>query len=178
MDATLLDAISAAGGIVSDKADLYMAYVSRNKQILPVNLKRLLDFGDMSQNMVMEDGDIIYIPNIEEKKYYVLGEVAKPGVVYYKDPVDIIEAIAQSGGFLITAQRKQVAVVRGDIRSPQIYEINLLAMMEGKSFSRFTLQKGDIVYVPTTYIADWNNFLNQLFPTFQGIVFLDLLRRQ
>jgi len=177
MDTTLLDALSIANGVQTEKADLYMAYVARNKQILPVNLKRLLDFGDMSQNMVMEDGDIVYVPNIDEKKYYVLGEVAKPGVVYFKDPVDIIEAIAQGGGFLTTGQREQVVVVRGDLRSPQLYSIDMLAMMEGRSFARFTLQKGDIVYVPRTLIADWNVFITQLFPTFQGIVLVDVLRR-
>jgi polysaccharide biosynthesis/export protein len=142
-----------------------MAYVARSKQIIPVSLKRLLDFGDMSQNMLMEDGDIVYIPNIDEKKYYVLGEVEKPGVVFYKDPVDVVEAIALGGGFKISAQRSQVVVVRGDLRSPQIYEIDMLAMLEGKSFERFPLQKGDIVYIPRTLIADWNVFISQLVPS-------------
>jgi protein involved in polysaccharide export with SLBB domain len=79
--------------------------------------------------------------------------------------VDVVEAIAQGGGFQISAQRKQVVVVRGDLRSPQIYEVNMLAMMEGKTFERFPLQKGDIVYIPRTYIADWNVFITQLLPT-------------
>ena len=165
METTLVDAISLAKGIKKDTADLYTAYVARKKQIIPVNLKRMLDFGDMSQNFFMEDGDIVYVPNAEEKKYFVLGEVSKPGVVYYRDPVDVIEAIAQSGGFLTSAQRKQVVVVRGDLRSPQIYEVNLLAMLEGKSFERFPLQRGDVVYVPRTYIADWNVFITQILPT-------------
>jgi polysaccharide export outer membrane protein len=165
METTLLDALSIAKGVKKDTADLYTAYVARNKQIIPVNLKRMLDFGDMSQNLFMEDGDILYVPNSDEKKYFVLGEVPKPGVVYYRDPVDVIEAVAQGGGFLVSAQRKQVVVVRGDLRSPQIYEVNILAMMEGRTFERFPLQKGDIVYIPRTYIADWNVFINQLIPT-------------
>jgi protein involved in polysaccharide export with SLBB domain len=165
METTLVDALSIAKGIKKESADLYAAYVARNKQIIPVNLKRVLDFGDMSQNMFLEDGDIVYVPNSDEKKYFVLGEVFKPGVVYFRDPVDVVEAIAQGGGFQISAQRKQVVVVRGDLRSPQIYEVNMLAMMEGKSFERFPLQKGDIVYIPRTYIADWNVFISQLLPT-------------
>jgi protein involved in polysaccharide export with SLBB domain len=165
MDTTFLDALSLAGGVNRESADLYTAYVARHKQIIPVSLKRLLDFGDMSQNFFVEDKDIIYVPNNDEKKYYLLGEVAKPGVMLYKDPVDVIEAVAQGGGFLTTAQRKQVVVVRGDLRSPQIFEINMLALLEGKSFDRFVLQKGDIVYVPRTLIADWNVFVSQLVPT-------------
>ena len=165
METTVVDALSIAKGVKKESADLYTAYVARNKQIIPVNLKRMLDFGDMSQNLFMEDGDILYVPNSDEKKYLVLGEVTKPGVVYYRDPVDVIEAVAQVGGFLVSAQRKQVVVVRGDLRSPQIYEINMLAMMEGRNFERFPLQKGDIVYIPRTYIADWNVFINHLIPT-------------
>ncbi|MGB9698517.1 MAG: polysaccharide biosynthesis/export family protein [Thermodesulfobacteriota bacterium] len=176
LDTTLLDALSIAKGINKDSADLYMAYVARHRKILPVNLKRLLDFGDMNQNMILEDGDIVYIPNINEKKFYVLGEVAKPGVIYFTDPMDIVEALAQAGGFLSTARRSQVVVVRGDIRQPQIYEINLLSLMEGKSLERFTLQKGDIVYIPRTAIADWNVFLSQILPTLQAVDIIDVIR--
>jgi polysaccharide biosynthesis/export protein len=177
LDTSLLDALSMAQGPRRETSDLYMAYVARNRQILPVNLKRLLDYGDMSQNIIMEDGDIIYVPNIDEKKYYVLGEVSKPGVVYFRDPVDLIEAIAQGGGFLTTAQRKQVVVVRGDIRTPHIYAIDTLAMLEGRSLERFTLQKGDIIYVPRTPIADWNVFVTQILPTFQAAALVDLMVR-
>jgi len=176
VDTSLADALSIAKGVNKDSADLYMAYVARNKQILPINLKRLLEFGDMSQNITIEDGDIIYIPNINEKKFYVLGEVARPGVVYYTDPIEIVEALARAGGFLTTARRSQVVVVRGDVRSPQIYEINLLSMMEGKSLERFTLQKGDILYVPRTAIADWNIFVSQILPTLYGVDVIDVIR--
>jgi len=177
IDTTLANALSIARGINRETADLYMAFVARNKQILPVNLKRLLDYADMSQNIMMEDGDIVFIPNIQEKKYYVLGEVNKPGVYYYRDPVTVMEAISQGGGFLTTAQRSQVVVVRGDIHNPQIYEVDALAMMEGKSLEKFTLQKGDVVYIPRTLIADWNVFLNQLLPSYQAIVLGVLLGR-
>ena len=172
MDTTLVDALSMAKGIKNATADIYMAYVARNKQIFPVNLKELLDHRDISQNMLLEDGDIIYIPNIEEKKYYVLGEVNKPGVISFKHPVDVVEAIAQGGGFLTSAQRRQVVVVRGDLRNPQIFEINLLAMLDGKSFEKFILQRGDIVYVPRTLIADWTIFITQVIPTAVAVYLL------
>jgi polysaccharide biosynthesis/export protein len=165
IDTSLSDILSLAKGTKKDSADLYMAYIARNREILPVNIKRLLDYGDLGQNMLMEDGDLLYVPNINEKKYYVVGEVNSPKVVQFTDPQTIIEAITQAGGFNYYANRQQVVVVRGDIRNPQIYEINALALMEGKSLEKFTLAKGDIVYIPRTYIADWNIFINQVLPT-------------
>jgi polysaccharide export outer membrane protein len=174
-DTTLVDALSIARGINPETADLYMAYVARNRQVLPVNLKRLLSMGDMSQNLLMEDGDVIYVPDSRDNRFFVLGEVPKPGVVRYTEPTDVIEAVAHAGGFLITAQRQQVVVVRGDVRNPQIYEVNALGMMEGRFGERFTLQRGDIVYVPRTFIADWNVFVTQLLPTLQAAGIIDAI---
>jgi polysaccharide export outer membrane protein len=175
VDTTLMDALSIARGVNQETADLYMAYVARNRQVLPVNLKRLLTMGDMSQNLLMEDGDVIYVPDSRDNRFFVLGEVVKPGVVKYTEPMDVVEAVAQAGGFLITAQRGQVVVVRGDVRSPQIYEVNVLGMMEGRFGERFTLQRNDIVYIPRTFIADWNVFVTQLLPTLQAAGIIDAI---
>jgi polysaccharide export outer membrane protein len=176
IDTTLNDALSIGGGVNRDTADLYMAYVARKGQILPVNLKRLTDYGDLSQNVLVEDRDVVYIPNIQEKKFFVLGEVMNPKVIYFRDPIDLIEAIAQVGGFTPIATRTQVVIVRGDVRNPQIYEINALDMMKGKSLERFTLQKGDIVYVPRWKIADWNIFVGQILPTLAAIDIIDAIQ--
>jgi polysaccharide export outer membrane protein len=177
LDTTLMDALSIAKGVNVQTADLYMAYVARNKQVLPINLKRLLSMGDLSQNVLMEDGDVVYVPDIRDNRFFVLGEVFKPGVVSYTEPMDVVEAVAQAGGFLITAQRGQVVVVRGGIQSPQIYQVNALGMLEGRFGERFILQRRDIVYVPRTPIADWNVFVTQLLPTIQGASLIDLMLR-
>ncbi len=175
IDTTLTDIISIARGYNRETADLYMAYVARNKQVLPVNLKRLFDYGDQSQNIIMEDLDVVYVPNTNEKKFFVLGEVMAPKVVYYRDPVDVMEAITQAGGFNYFANRRQVVVVRGDVRNPQIYEIDALRLMQGKSFEKFTLQKGDIVYIPRTRIADWSLFATQLGSIISVVDMIDVM---
>jgi len=162
---TVLDALSRAGGINSKNANLHMAYLARGNDILPINFKMLLDYGNMSQNILLNDGDVIYIPNINENKTFVIGEVNVPGVRYFTDPMDLREAISFCGGFRETANRSQVVVVRGDPQKPEVYAVNVLKMMEGKSLERFYLEKGDTVYVARTAIADWNVFLSQMLPT-------------
>ena len=135
-----------------------------------------MDYGDLSQDVLMEDRDVVYIPNIQEKKFFILGEVLSPKVIYFRDPIDVIEAIAQAGGFTQVATRSQVIIARGDVRNPQIYEINALDMMKGKSLERFILQRGDIVYVPRWKIADWNIFVGQILPTLQAIDIIDTIQ--
>ena len=162
---TLLDALAVAGGLKRETAALDIAYVARHNSILPVNFKRLIDLGDMVQNILLEDKDIINIPSNRENKVFIMGEVKRPGVFRFVDPMDVIEAISEAGGFLTTANRKQVVVVRGGLQEPKVYAINALQMMKGMTHRRFTLHRYDIVYVPRTSIADWNVFISQLLPT-------------
>jgi len=162
---TVLDALSMAGGVNSKTANLYLAYLARDNVVFPINFKRLLDNGNMSQNILLDDGDIIYIPNNNENKVFVLGEVNVSGVRYFTDPLDLMEAISSSGGFRTTANRSQVVVVRGDPGKPKVYAVNVLKMMKGESSERFYLERGDSVYVARTAIANWNVFLSQLLPT-------------
>ncbi|MEA1927046.1 MAG: SLBB domain-containing protein [Candidatus Auribacterota bacterium] len=164
-NSTVLDALSQAGGINSKTANLYMAYLARDNDILPINFKRLLDHGDMGQNILLDDGDIIYMPNNNENKVFVVGEVNVSGVRYFTDPMDLMEAISSCGGFRTTANRSQVVVVRGNPRKPEVYAVNVLEMMEGESLERFYLERGDTVYIARTAIADWNVFLSQVLPT-------------
>ena len=164
-NSTVLDALSQAGGINSKTANLYMAYLARDNYILPINFKRLLDHGDMNQNILLDNGDIIYMPNNNENKVFVVGEVNVSGVRYFTDPMDLMEAISSCGGFRTTANRSQVVVVRGDPRKPKVYAVNVLEMMEGGSLERFYLERGDTVYIARTAIADWNVFLSQVLPT-------------
>ena len=161
----LLDALAVAGGINDETAALEMAYVARGQKVLPVNFKRLVAMGDTDQNILMEDNDIIHIPSINDNKIFVVGEVKKPGVIKFRAPIDLIEAIGEAGDFAETAQRKQVVVVRGGLHEPKVYAVNALHMMEGVSHERFILKRYDIVYVPRSLIGDWNWFIRQLIPT-------------
>ena len=163
--AKILETIAQAGGFDHRTANLYMAYLARGDAVIPVNFKRLLDYGDMSQNILLHDDDIIYMPNNNENKVFVVGEVNVSGVRYFTDPMDLMEAISSCGGFRTTANRSQVVVVRGDPGKPKVYAVNVLEMMEGGSSERFYLERGDTVYVARTAIADWNVFLSQMLPT-------------
>jgi polysaccharide biosynthesis/export protein len=142
-----------------------MAYLARGGRILPVNFKRLIDQGDLDQNILVEDKDVIYVPSSKQSIVYVLGEVKNPKVVHFTDTMDLFEAIGEAGDFMTTANRSEVVVVRGGLHSPQIYAVNALEMMRGETAQRFILNRYDIVYVPRTTIADWNVFVNQLLPT-------------
>ena len=60
---SLLDAIGAAGGYTKDalKKKVYILRKDCNNQPLEINLLKLLRQGDMSQNCVLNDGDVVYL---------------------------------------------------------------------------------------------------------------------
>jgi protein-tyrosine phosphatase len=166
---TVLDALAVAGGIKRETAVLSMAYLARGGSVLPINFKRLIDIGDLDQNILLEDNDVIYVPSSQENKVFVLGEVRRPGVVRFVSQMDIVEAISEAGDFQTTANRSQVVVVRGAPHQPKVYAINALKMMEGDIAESFLLDRRDIVYVPRTAIANWNLFISQILPTLTSI---------
>ncbi len=52
-----------------------MSYVVRNGEPLPVDLFKLMNQGDMSQNIVMRGGDKIFIANPRDANVMIMGEV-------------------------------------------------------------------------------------------------------
>lgn len=60
---TIIDAIGAAEGFTRDtaKKKIYLIHQDQPKSLIPINLNNMLKTGDMSQNLVMREGDILYL---------------------------------------------------------------------------------------------------------------------
>ena len=64
---TLLSALAMAEGLARN-ADLLQAYLAREGGILPINFKRLLESGDISQNQLAKDKDFVYVPDVNDNE--------------------------------------------------------------------------------------------------------------
>jgi len=64
-DITMLEAISKAGGVkltaAKSKARIVRGDI-RNPEVIPIDLKRLIDKSDLSLNVKLQNGDVIYVP--------------------------------------------------------------------------------------------------------------------
>lgn len=99
------------------------------------------------------------VKTMNSQKVYVLGEVSKPGILNLNSPTSILEAISSSGGFTLDANGESVMVIRGSRTNPQLAKLNLESVMsEGDLSQNIRLKGGDIVYIPSTYIADASRF--------------------
>jgi len=186
---TLLDAISAAGGPSDAQSvtqlsngatltfanprqhasDLRQAFVVRNGQPLPVNIDRLLNQGDMSQNIYLQPDDMVYLPSPRSQEIYVLGQVNQARAVRLPGQATLVGAIAAAGGTADNAHLSQVAVVRGGVSEPAIAVYDYKAILTGKA-PNVQLEPNDIVYVPRTPYHLLGRYLDLIVTTFARTV--------
>ncbi len=71
------DAIALAKGFTLD-ADPAHVTLTRGGEVHQLDLNALYEGGDASQNWILQDGDIVHIPDRSRQRVFVLGEVKKP----------------------------------------------------------------------------------------------------
>ncbi len=131
----LSQALSLAGGIkpLADVRKIQVRRITRNgvEQTLNINLWELVSSGSINEDIILQDGDTIVIPqataiNPEESeklasanfspatiKVNVVGEVKKPGVVEVPPNTPLNQAILAAGGFNDSrADSSEVELVR------------------------------------------------------------------
>jgi len=108
---TFLELLSKAGGL-TDKAGDQAIIKSKNSagEKKSINIKALLQGGDLEENILINDGDNVFI----EKAgiCYVTGEVEKPGAYNIDDKTTVIKAITLAGGFTGKASKRSVNIIR------------------------------------------------------------------
>lgn len=157
------DAMALAGGVLSTTtdeneplqlSDLEQAYIMRSGKILPVNFNKVMTDANWLHNIPVMDGDYIYVPSLENSRVTVLGEVREASCVIYQPNLTILQAIGKAGG-LKDSRAKHLKLIRGGLKNPVVYNLNILDMQMGR-IRDFALQPSDIVYVPKKSISDWN----------------------
>lgn len=152
---TLLEAVAQAQGIetgmASDRslielADLTRSFVARGGRKLEVDLQKLFEQGDLSQNIAIEPNDYIYFPAATLKEVYVLGEVLQPGAYNYTAATGAVGAVAARGGFTDRAFKNKLLVIRGSLNKPQLFVVDALEVLSAKT-PDLKLQPRDIVFV-------------------------------
>lgn len=154
---------------VTTHANLFRSYLVREGRPLPVDMHKLVEQGDMSQNIVMRPGDQVYIAQSRSSKLMVMGEVRQVKTVDVPNgSMPLREALALAGGIPYTGNRGVIQIMRGNLVRPKIYTLSWEHIARLPSSSLLVIP-GDIVYVAPTPIAQWSRFITQIFPTFIGV---------
>jgi polysaccharide export outer membrane protein len=179
-DLTLLEAISSAGGITSD-AYLKGAYLVRGGKMVLINFVDLIRGGNTEENIPLLSGDLVYVPDKNDQKVFILGEVNRQSAVPIRERLTLLAAVTEAGGFTLDANKKSVVVLRGNLSEPEIMTIDAKRILKENDLAAdIPLQRGDIVYVPSSLFADvervairLTNILEPLLDTLRGIILAD-----
>ncbi|MFC1804893.1 polysaccharide biosynthesis/export family protein [Candidatus Omnitrophota bacterium] len=108
----------------------------------------------------------VMLRSFKGNKIILLGDINYPGIYTYKGAINLIEAVALGGDFTEKAQRNSVIVIRGNLTdNPQALRVNMLkAITRGTSGEDIILQPNDVVFVPRTFVANVNKFLDDMGP--------------
>ncbi|MCC8391218.1 polysaccharide biosynthesis/export family protein [Paraburkholderia sp. MMS20-SJTR3] len=171
---TVLDAINRAGGALPD-ADLQNVGVTRNGRRYTVDVAALLETGNPLQNVLLEDGDIIDVPDRSNSRVFVLGEVNKPtSLPMNRGRLTLADALTGAGSLDVkTGDPRFVYVVRGADRTltPDVYQLDMTQVDALMLMTKFTLQPKDVVYVQVSKSARFNRALEQITPTLQSLFY-------
>lgn len=143
---TVLQALAAAGG-PAPTADLESAFLLRGGNRIPVNLHKMLQQGDTSQNVKLQPRDTIVVPTAGA--VYIQGEVKTPGQLKYTQDMTVATAIAAAGGFTPMAAPKRVTVTRDAGGKKQVFRVNVTEILSDPDVAKdVPLKPNDIVVVP------------------------------
>ncbi len=169
--ATLMSLIAKAGGVLPERG--IVAYILREateqlaegadiqnllsrKEPIKVDLKSLLDQGDMSNNLMLHPGDVVYIPlqkvlDLRQSKIYIEGQVKKPGIYEYQPGLTALNAAIMAGGFDKFAAPNRTRIIRKENGKTVVIKINLDAVKKGE-IADVELKPGDLIHVPETWL--------------------------
>src|SRR5262245_65987344 len=144
-DMTVLQAVSIAGGLLPT-ADGENGFVLRGDRRIPVDFTKLMQKGDVSQNLTLEVGDSMVVPVADS--VYVHGEVKTPGAIKSTGELTVLKAISQAGGVTPLAATGRVEILRSGEKREQI-KVDLEKLMRSPAENPdVRLKPNDIVFVP------------------------------
>lgn len=170
----VLDLVVTAGGAISGKdtgnADLRQVELVRRGKRYTLNLYNAMFRGDISDNVILDSGDIVTVPEMPTfaERVYVFGQVTSQGILKLKDSQDLLTAIALSGGTTSVAVKTDIKIIREYEErqgKPVIFSADLdQILLQGDLAQNIRLKDGDVIYVPRSVIGDINEFIANISP--------------
>ena len=85
----------------------------------------------------------------------------------YSQKITFLEAVAEAGGVKTSAWERRGFIVRGRLTAPTVIPVSVRAVMMG-AVRDVALEPGDIVLVPKTALAKFEEVTEQILPFIQG----------
>ena len=166
----LIDAIGEAGGLTPE-ADWSSVVLTRNGKDYRLSLRDIYQYGNTSQNVLLQPNDVVNVNPVTDAKVFVLGEVGEASSLQMgRNGLTLAEALAENGSF--NQQESDASGVFVFRKAPMgadhgidIYQLNAKDAAALVMADSFDLRERDIVYVTAAPLVKWNRVLRLLVPS-------------
>ncbi len=123
-------------------------------EITKVDLKPLIAGGNMKLDVVLQGGDIFYVPQKDIAYFFVVGDVNRTGIftIPQGEQLWVSRAVATAGGPMPTAKLSKGVVVRLDETGQRTeIPVDFGAIFKGKK-PDFAVKADDIIFIPGSQV--------------------------
>jgi len=170
---TLLEVLARAGTPQTDNkasTDITRCAIFRGKdRAIWIDLRPLYRGHDLGLNLRMQRGDYVYVPDPSDQLIYVMGQVNKPGAYPLTPNMSFLDALGQAGGPSDGSKPSQIILARPSDHLQQV--VDLKTFLGGNGEANYSLEEGDIIYVPKSGIAKLGYVLQQINPITSTVFF-------
>jgi polysaccharide export outer membrane protein len=139
----VLDALSAAKGLLPTADPAHATVLHKAGAATQISLEKLLDDGDMTQNVELRPGDVLVVR--EAKRIAVVGQVTTPTSFVANKPLPVLSALAQGGQVLPEGDLEHAKIVGPDGSR----EVDLKALTEkGEKAATLEISPGETLVIP------------------------------
>ncbi|HEX2950837.1 MAG TPA: SLBB domain-containing protein [Armatimonadota bacterium] len=126
----LTEIIATAGDLTWDVKEV-TANLNRKSTIIPLDLQIALKSADSPSNLVLEDGDVIWIVAPPRITVTILGQVKNPGAVKIREGSTPIDALAMAGDILERPDRVRITLLSGATAKTLFWGDNKTILKDG-----------------------------------------------
>jgi protein involved in polysaccharide export with SLBB domain len=131
---------------------------------LAVDFERLYVQGDESQNIQLEGGDVIFVPE-KRRTVSLSGQVRKPGLIDFGEGRRVAFYLSQAGGYSWNANKGGARLIRARTGVREPLDKNLL------------VEAGDEIWIPEKEFRDWWAFTQSTMRTLAETLTIVILVR-
>jgi len=148
--ATILDALTQAGGVISSLPveDVQLRLLRKesdgSQRIINANAVGILSLTDPTTNAILQAGDFISVAKSGVNTVYINGEVTTPGSFTLREGEGLTQLITRAGGPKDTAALTKISV----LRAGKVLPVDAYDAVRKNAPLDFPLEQGDQVIVP------------------------------
>jgi len=155
-----LNIIHGDSGDAKDPAGEAASAATNAETLVTIDLRKLIDEGDMRQNVWVRKNDIVTVPVRARDAFYVLGYVGRPGGYDLRrdKPVGAVQAVAMAGGLTGIARAENSFLIRETAKGQMVIPLDLTKIAAGVR-PTVNMEPGDTLVIGSSAMARLSEFV-------------------